>query len=96
MSAAAGCRDINTKSAESKPGLYIALIDDLIRKKDVSGLQVVTDYLVLKEGSDQYGRTYIVPDSLMHIIKELADDEHKNPDPIDVEDMVTIIHIQPL
>lgn len=86
---ASACRDIFTKPTDSKLPLYTSLITSLIQSKDTSSLLQVASHLLTKEGSDQYGRTYITPPSLLHLITLLADPS--TPDPIDVEDMTPLL-----
>ena len=83
----AACRDIFSKPTDSKLALYSALVDSLVADKDTTALLQVIAHLLNKEGSDQYGRTYIAPPSLLQLLSALSSDSC----PIDVEDMTPLL-----
>ena len=89
--AAASCRDIFAKPADSRLPLYLSLITSLVSAKDVAGLLAVASHLLTKEGSDQYGRTYTTPPSLLHMLTLLADADASLAAPLDVEDLVPLL-----
>jgi len=85
------CKVITGKPTDQRLALYKKLGDELILKKDTTGLLALVDHLVKKEGSEQYGRTYITTQALVYVAKQLLDEEAKNADPIKVEVMAPFV-----
>jgi COP9 signalosome complex subunit 4 len=83
-------KDISSKPHDNKLALYNSLISKSIQSKNISSIIEIIDYLINKE-TEQYSRTYITPEGLQHCIKELADEEGKNSDPIDLEELTPLL-----
>src|SRR4051794_38297606 len=79
---------LQNPSKEAKLPLYKALATSPVTSKSISGILEFVDHLLQRE-ADQYGRTYITPEALSHLIKTLADEDEQLSDPMEVEDELT-------
>jgi len=91
MSLAASLRDIASKPAESRFAQYEALATKAVHSNDADAILKLAQHLVNVEGAEQYGRTYIVPDLLNHLILLLSDPEGALEDPMDVDDLLPLM-----
>jgi len=91
MSIAADLRDICSKPSEARYALYEALAARIVAANQSQQIVQLATHLLTVEHAEQYGRTYIVPDMLNHLIKLIADPEGKNEDPMDVDDMLPLM-----
>jgi len=91
MSLSAQLRDISSKHNESKYALYESLADQVVKSNKVEDILTLARHLVQVEGSEQYGRTYIMPDIVTLIIDLLADREGKNENPLDVDELTPLM-----
>jgi len=68
---------------------------ELAKKKDLKGFLAVATHLIKKEGEDHYGRSYITPELLSHLVRTikigLGEEGEKQGIVFEVEDILPIM-----
>jgi len=69
----ASVREIFRLPAEKKLEAYKKHFDGLLKAKNAGGIEELVEHAVNKEGTDQYGRTYVTPELLPYLWTRLAE-----------------------
>jgi len=76
---------------KQKLAAYEKYAQEIFKKKDCSGIKALVTHLLNKEGTDQYGRTYITPKVLESILASLRGEKIDEDDQMDFEDLLPLM-----
>jgi len=70
---------------------YEKIVGEMVKRKDPEEMIKFTDHLLNKEGTDQYGRTYITPKILEMLLNYLGKTGEDDEDRMDLEDLLPLM-----